>query len=187
MFGWSLRRVTVPSVARPSAPARGFRVRQCRRMAGDQRYVALDSRRGMDYHRLRPQSVPHALPKGGVSRQATDSSRSISLALCSIPKLMPIGSTSCSSKPWRLFGRPWWPSAMTWLRLRGRLVFGITNRRHDRRCTRQEGELTRLATTVVTLADLRIPRHTGLGPCCRCIEDPANQSPGGLRTLPCQP
>jgi hypothetical protein len=37
-------------------------------MAGDQRYVALDSRRGMDYHRLRPQSVPHALPKGGVSR-----------------------------------------------------------------------------------------------------------------------
>ena len=37
-------------------------------MAGDQRYVALDSRRGMDYHRLRPQSVPHASPKGGVSR-----------------------------------------------------------------------------------------------------------------------
>ena len=36
-------------------------------LAGDQRYDALDSRRGMDYHRLRPQSVPHASPKGGVS------------------------------------------------------------------------------------------------------------------------
>ena len=38
-------------------------------LAGDQRYDALDSRRGMDYHRLRPQSVPHASPKGGVSRE----------------------------------------------------------------------------------------------------------------------
>jgi hypothetical protein len=34
----------------------------------DPRYVALDSRRGMDYHRLRPQSVPHASPKRGVSQ-----------------------------------------------------------------------------------------------------------------------
>ena len=38
-------------------------------LAGDQRYDALDSRRGMDYHRLRPQSVPHASPKRGVSRE----------------------------------------------------------------------------------------------------------------------
>jgi hypothetical protein len=37
-------------------------------LAVDPRYVALDSRRGMDYHRLRPQSVPHASPKRGVSR-----------------------------------------------------------------------------------------------------------------------
>lgn len=37
-------------------------------LAGDQRYVALNTRRGMDYHRLRPQSVPHASPKRGVSR-----------------------------------------------------------------------------------------------------------------------
>ena len=37
-------------------------------LAGDHRYVALDTRRGMDYHRLRPQSVPHASPKRGVSR-----------------------------------------------------------------------------------------------------------------------
>jgi hypothetical protein len=37
-------------------------------LAADQRYVALDSRRGMDYHRLRPQSVPHASPKRGVSQ-----------------------------------------------------------------------------------------------------------------------
>jgi hypothetical protein len=38
-------------------------------LAGDQHYLALDSRRGMDYHRLRPQSVPHASPKGGISRE----------------------------------------------------------------------------------------------------------------------
>jgi hypothetical protein len=38
-------------------------------LASDQRYVDLDTRRGMDYHRLRPQSVPHASPKRGVSRQ----------------------------------------------------------------------------------------------------------------------
>jgi hypothetical protein len=37
-------------------------------LVADSRYVALDSRRGMDYHRLRPQSVPHASPKGGISR-----------------------------------------------------------------------------------------------------------------------
>ncbi len=37
-------------------------------LAADPRYVALDSRRGMDYHRLRPQSVPHASPKRGVSQ-----------------------------------------------------------------------------------------------------------------------
>jgi hypothetical protein len=37
-------------------------------LAADPRHVALDSRRGMDYHRLRPQSVPHASPKRGVSR-----------------------------------------------------------------------------------------------------------------------
>jgi len=37
-------------------------------LAVDPRYVALDSRRGMDYHRLRPQSVPHASPKRGISR-----------------------------------------------------------------------------------------------------------------------
>ena len=37
-------------------------------LAADLRYVALDSRRGMDYHRLRPQSVPHASPKRGVSK-----------------------------------------------------------------------------------------------------------------------
>jgi hypothetical protein len=37
-------------------------------LAVDPRYVALDSRRGMDYHRLRPQSVPHASPKRGVSQ-----------------------------------------------------------------------------------------------------------------------
>jgi len=37
-------------------------------LGGDRRYVALDTRRGMDYHRLRPQSVPHASPKRGVSR-----------------------------------------------------------------------------------------------------------------------
>jgi hypothetical protein len=36
-------------------------------LAQDPRYIALDSRRGMDYHRLRPQSVPHASPKHGVS------------------------------------------------------------------------------------------------------------------------
>jgi len=35
----------------------------------DPRFVALDSRRGMDYHRLRPQSVPHASPKRGISQQ----------------------------------------------------------------------------------------------------------------------
>lgn len=38
------------------------------RLADDPRYVAFDSRRGMDYHRLRPQSVPHASPRRGVSR-----------------------------------------------------------------------------------------------------------------------
>ena len=37
-------------------------------LAGDPSYVALDSRRGMDYHRLRPQSVPHASPRRGVSQ-----------------------------------------------------------------------------------------------------------------------
>lgn len=37
-------------------------------LAADPRYIALDSRRGMDYHRLRPQSVPHASPKRGVSQ-----------------------------------------------------------------------------------------------------------------------
>jgi hypothetical protein len=37
-------------------------------LAADPRYVALDSRRGMDYHRLRPQSVPHASPRRGVSQ-----------------------------------------------------------------------------------------------------------------------
>jgi hypothetical protein len=37
-------------------------------LAADTRYVALDSRRGMDYHRLRPQSVPHASPKHGTSQ-----------------------------------------------------------------------------------------------------------------------
>jgi len=37
-------------------------------LAADSRYVALASRRGMDYHRLRPQSVPHASPKRGVSQ-----------------------------------------------------------------------------------------------------------------------
>lgn len=37
-------------------------------LAQDPRYLALDSRRGMDYHRLRPQSVPHASPKHGVSQ-----------------------------------------------------------------------------------------------------------------------
>jgi hypothetical protein len=43
-------------------------------LAADPRYVALDSRRGMDHHRLRPQSVPHASPKRGVS-QAGDGER----------------------------------------------------------------------------------------------------------------
>jgi len=38
-------------------------------LAGDLRYVALDTRRGMDYHRLRPQSVPQASPRGGVSQE----------------------------------------------------------------------------------------------------------------------
>ena len=37
-------------------------------LAADPRYVAFDSRRGMDYHRLRPQSVPHASPRRGVSQ-----------------------------------------------------------------------------------------------------------------------
>jgi hypothetical protein len=37
-------------------------------LAADPRHVALDSRRGMDYHRLRPQSVPHTSPKRGVSQ-----------------------------------------------------------------------------------------------------------------------
>jgi hypothetical protein len=37
-------------------------------LAADPRYVAFDSRRGMDYHRLRPQSVPHASPKHGISQ-----------------------------------------------------------------------------------------------------------------------
>jgi hypothetical protein len=37
-------------------------------LAADPRYAALDSRRGMDYHRLRPQSVQHASPKRGVSQ-----------------------------------------------------------------------------------------------------------------------
>jgi len=37
-------------------------------LTDDPRYVALDTRRGMDYHRLRPQSVPHASPKRGVSQ-----------------------------------------------------------------------------------------------------------------------
>jgi hypothetical protein len=37
-------------------------------LAADPRYSALDSPRGMDYHRLRPQSVPHASPKLGVSQ-----------------------------------------------------------------------------------------------------------------------
>ena len=37
-------------------------------LAGDPSYVALDSRRGMDYHRLRPQSVLHASPRRGVSQ-----------------------------------------------------------------------------------------------------------------------
>ena len=37
-------------------------------LAGDPFLVALDSRRGMDYHRLRPQSVPHASPRRGVSQ-----------------------------------------------------------------------------------------------------------------------
>jgi hypothetical protein len=37
-------------------------------LAADPRYDALNSRRGMDYHRLRPQSVPHASPKHGISR-----------------------------------------------------------------------------------------------------------------------
>ena len=37
-------------------------------LAADPRYVALESRRGMDYHRLRPQSVPHASPKHGTSQ-----------------------------------------------------------------------------------------------------------------------
>jgi len=37
-------------------------------LAGDPSHVALDARRGMDYHRLRPQSVPHASPRRGVSQ-----------------------------------------------------------------------------------------------------------------------
>ena len=37
-------------------------------LAASPRYVALDSRRGTDYHRLRPQPVPHASPKRGVSQ-----------------------------------------------------------------------------------------------------------------------
>ena len=37
-------------------------------LAADPRYIAFESRRGMDYHRLRPQSVPHASPKRGVSQ-----------------------------------------------------------------------------------------------------------------------
>jgi hypothetical protein len=37
-------------------------------LADDRRYVALDCRRGMDYHRLRPQSVPHASPKSGIAQ-----------------------------------------------------------------------------------------------------------------------
>ena len=37
-------------------------------LAKDQRYIALNSRRGMDFHRVRPQSVPHASPKGSIWR-----------------------------------------------------------------------------------------------------------------------
>jgi hypothetical protein len=37
-------------------------------LACDPRFVALDTRRGMDYHRLRPQSVPHASPKRGITQ-----------------------------------------------------------------------------------------------------------------------
>lgn len=34
----------------------------------NQRYRDLNERRGMDYHRLRPQSVPHASPRNGIWR-----------------------------------------------------------------------------------------------------------------------
>ena len=58
------------------APA--LAVRHCL-AAADPRYIALDSRRGMDYHRLRPQSVPHGFPKRGIS-QAGDGVVTIDLA-----------------------------------------------------------------------------------------------------------
>ena len=34
-------------------------------LSSDGRFVAIDERRGMDYHRRRPQSVPHASPRSG--------------------------------------------------------------------------------------------------------------------------
>ena len=48
--------------------------------------------------------TPHQ--KGASHGKATDSSRSICLVRCSIPKLMPTGFTNCLSRPWRQSGRP---------------------------------------------------------------------------------
>src|SRR5258708_16323252 len=65
-----------PRAGLPTRPWRGSPPRS--RGWQPPRYVALDSGRGMDYHRLRPQSVPHASPKRGVS-QAADGIATIDL------------------------------------------------------------------------------------------------------------
>jgi hypothetical protein len=43
-------------------------------------FQALEVRRGMDYHRRRPQSVPHASPRNGSVSRASDGTGTISLA-----------------------------------------------------------------------------------------------------------
>jgi hypothetical protein len=66
-LGVSSRALADGASAASNVPLRRIAAAVCE-LAGDPRYVALDSRRGMDYHRLRPQSVPHTSPKHGISR-----------------------------------------------------------------------------------------------------------------------
>ena len=76
-------------------------------LVADPRHVALDSRRAWTTTGSARSLSRTPRQSAASHRQATASSRSISLVPCSIPKPMQTGSTTCSSRPWRRSGRPW--------------------------------------------------------------------------------
>jgi hypothetical protein len=124
-------------------------------LAADQRYIALDSRRGVDYHRLRPQSVPHASPKRGVS-QAGDGIVTIDLPG---PVLDPGAD---ADRVYQLLIKAMEAVRQAMVTIRNHLAKAVraaglwyheptpANSR-----TRQKGGLTKSAMTVGTPADLR--------------------------------